>query len=116
MCVCVCVCVCVYTCHSPPAETPPWKEVVMLKEKRKFWSHDLCLQLCAGQLCRRLPVSRVGRAVAKEGEEARRDFRWIKEFLTVKDGLSVDVSQTCAPQTWGAQSSQETPLRNGAGH
>ena len=39
-------------------------------------------------------VSRVGRAVTKEGEEARRDFRWIKEFLTVKDGLFVDVSQT----------------------
>lgn len=31
--------------------------------------------------------------MTKEGEEARRDFRWIKEFLTVKDGLSVDVSQ-----------------------
>ena len=60
----------------------------MLKEKRKFWSHDLCLQLCAGQSCRRSPVSRVGRAVTKEGEEARGDFRWIKEFLTVKDGLS----------------------------
>ena len=65
----------------------------MFKEKRKVWSHDLCLQLCAGQSCRRSCVSRVGRAVTKEGEEARRDFRWIKEFLTVKDGLSVDVSQ-----------------------
>lgn len=39
-------------------------------------------------------ASSVGRAVTKEGEEARRDFRWIKEFLTVKDGLFVDVSQT----------------------
>ena len=39
--------------------------------------------------------------MTKEGEEARRDFRWIKEFLTVNDGLSVDVSQTCPPPNLG---------------
>lgn len=73
----------------------------MFREKEKFWSRDLRLQLCAGQSRRRTECILCGQNGDQEGEEARRDFRWIKKFLTVKEGLPLDVNHAPLPQPRG---------------
>ena len=87
--------------------------MAMLRDKEKFWSRDLCLQLCAGQSCRRTECILCGQNCDQEGEKARRDFRWIKKFLTVKEGLPLDVNHAPLPQPRGQRLVQDCGARSG---